>query len=533
MNYVPSGPGQTTALAKPGGLGVAILVFLFGLPFAGFGLFALATGIKLIATGGNTNSAIGGLVFGIVFLAVGLGLMAAAVWGWKKMNQDAATQARYANRPWMARTDWAEGKIKPASTVPVKFYLFWSLLVLAISVPALFQIPKAFHKHEPGILIVLVFPLVACYLLIQAFISWRASRRFGNCFFEPAQTPTPLGGVLEGMIQTGKPIKLEHDLYLKCSCIRRTVSGCGKERHVTEIPLWQDEKIYKADAVLPEPEPGHSSIPVHFKLPADQPECYSEGEESIFWRLEARTKMRGLGFHIAFDVPVFKVAGAAIAETDDSAADDPTAALQARMEDVRRDEHSRIRVSDGPNGREFYFPAARNVGACLMVTLMTLLFSGISVLTWYSHAPLIFPIAFGCFGLLLTFFTLNAWLKSSRVTIDSSGVQATNHWLFFRRSRHFNASDVERFDLSIGTTSGTRTFWNIKLIRRGQSTFQENKARFEQTGQRPPLRWPPANVGAVTLASDIADRAEAAWLVQQMTKALNRLESQGQVFTVR
>jgi hypothetical protein len=119
------------------------------------------------------------------------------------------------------------------------------------------------------------------------------------------------------------------------------------------------------------------------------------------------------------------------------------------------------------------------------------------------------------------------------VTIDSTGVKATDHWLFLRRSRHFNAAGIERFDLSIGTTNGNRAFWNIKLIKHVESTFQENKARFQQTGQIAPLLWPPVSGGGVTLASDIADRAEAGWLIREMTKALGRADAPaGQVFTV-
>ncbi len=71
------------------------------------------------------------------------------------------------------------------------------------------------------------------------------------------------------------------------------------------------------------------------------------------WRLEAKSKMHASDFHVAFEVPVFKVAGAPVSESDEP---DPTIALQAPIEEIRRDEHSRIKVSDGPNGREFYFP---------------------------------------------------------------------------------------------------------------------------------------------------------------------------------
>ena len=132
-----------------------------------------------------------------------------------------------------------------------------------------------------------------------------------------------------------------------------------------ETVLWQDEKIFKAEASLPDPEPGRSGIPVFFKLPADQSECFTGGDVSVFWRLEAKSKMRGPDFSVAFDVPVFKVAGAAIA--DEAGEPDPTAALQMPVEELRRDEHSKIQVNDGPNGREFYFPAARNPGTALFI----------------------------------------------------------------------------------------------------------------------------------------------------------------------
>jgi hypothetical protein len=490
MNNVPTEIGRAQAPAKSGWLGVVVIVVLFALPFTGFGVFALASGIKEIVVGPNKDGATA-CVFGFIFTSIGLGLVAAVLWGRKKMNQEAVLKARFPDRPWMVRPDWAGGKIKPAYTAPVGVYLLWSCLALAITTPMLFQIPQALHTGQSGIFMLLIFPLAAGGLLTYSFVLWRQHRRFGDCFFEPAQTPTPLGGVLEGMIQTGKPLPLEHPLRLTCTCTRRVVTGSGKERHTSETPLWQEEKVYRADASLPQLGPDHTGIPIHFKLPDDQPECYSQRDESIYWRLEARTK----GFHIAFDVPVYKVAGAAVAEADDP---DPTAPLQARMEDVRRDEHSRIQISDGPHGREFYFPPARNVGSCFVVTLMTILFSGIVVVTWRAHAPIIFPIAFGGFSLLLVVFTFNAWFKSSRVTIDSSGVQAASHWLLLRRSRQFTAGEVERFDLSCGTTSGTRTFWNIKLIKRGAAT------------------------GGVTMASDIADRAEAEWIAGEMNKALGR-----------
>jgi hypothetical protein len=386
-------------------------------------------------------------------------------------------------------------------------------------------------------LLILVFPLVAVGLLAYSFAQWRSQKRFGDCFFELAQIPVPAGGVLDGMIQTGKPLKLEHELNLKFSCVRRvvTVSGAGQNRqqNIQEHVLWQTEKIYSEQAGLPQTGIG-TGIPVHFKLPADQPETCSRGNESVFWRLEAKSKMRGPNFRAVFDLPVFKVAGAEISDSSATEADDsdPTATLQAPIDEIRREANSKIKISDGANGREFYFPPAQNVGAALLVTMAAFVCIGIAIGTYHLHAPIIFPIVFGLVSILTIYGAFSAWFKSSRVTIDSTTVRVTTRWLIFSRAREFSASNVARFATKVGLQSGSQIFTDILIVRRSneesftardeklQDIFQDAEssgskkvvARFQQVAAR----------AGVTAASSIASAAEADWLVAEMNKALGR-----------
>ena len=503
-----------------GGIGGTIFLILFSTPFAGAGLFAFVQGIKKLIAG-QTKDGLMLCLFGLVFSAVGFGLMFGAVWGRKKLKQTAELQARNPDKPWLLRPDGAAGKIKSTVTAPIGFLLLWSFLALAMTAPAMFAIPVELKKGNHMVLVVLLFPAVAFYLLGYSFVKWRSRRRFGDCFFEPAQIPIPLGGTLEGMIVTGTRLQLEQALHLKISCIRRTVSGSGKNQSTQESVLWQDEKVFKAEAGLPDPEPGHSGIPVFFKLPADQPQCFAVGNDSVFWRLEAKSKMRGPDFSVAFDVPVFKLAGIAIAEAGEEP--DPTAALQMPVEELRRDEHSKIQVNDGPDGREFYFPAARNPGTALFITLFMLVFNGVAFVTFHLHAPMLFPFAFGLVGILMLFGTFNLWFKSSRVTIDSIGVRVTKRWLLLSRSRTFTARDIVRLDAKSGMTSGSTVYYDLKLLTKGsEDSFAAAKERFQQTGQRPPLKFNISSPGGFTLASGIASAPEANWLVQEMTRALGR-----------
>jgi hypothetical protein len=273
-------------------------------------------------------------------------------------------------------------------------------------------------------------------------------------------------------------------------------------------------------------------------LPADQPESFSRGNESVLWRLEAKSKMRGPDFHAIFEMPVFKVSGASVAETGvtDTTDSDPTAALEAPIDEIRRDENSKIKVTDGPNGREFYFPAARNIGMALFTTLFMLIFNGIAIVTFHFHSPILFPIISGLLGILFIFGTFSIWLKSSRVTIDSTNVRATNRWLVFSRTRQFSADDVARFATKTGMQSGSQIFTDIKLIKRGsdekfaanteklpqtfQDTFQEaSLPEAEKVMER--FRQAAGSSG-VTVASSISSVAEANWLVAEMNKALGR-----------
>lgn len=531
-----SGSKPSAAAGGTGGIGATIFLILFATPFAGFGLLALVQGIRKISTG-NMKDGPMLCLFGLVFSGVGFGLMTLAIWMRKKSKRTAALQARFPDQPWMLRPDWADGKIKSSALAQPLILLVMGLMFCVIGgVSTVFALPDVWQKHNYAALVVLLFPLAGIVMLAAFVVGWRSQKRFGKCFFEPAQIPTPLGGVLEGMIQTGKPLTLEHELNLKFSCVRRVTTGSGKSSSTNEYVLWHDEKAYSEQAALPQTGAG-TGIPVHFKLPADQPECYSRANESVLWRLEAKSKLRGPDFRAAFEVPVFKIAGAAIAPADETDADaaDPTAALQAPIEEIRRDENSKIKISDGPGGREFYFPAARNIGTALFMTLGMLIFNGIAIATSLGHAPVLFPIAFGLIGILLMLGAFNMWFKSSRVTINPTTVRVISRWLIFSRAHEFSAGDVARFATKTGMQSGSQIFTDIKLISRGSDAeFAARSEPFKnasQSAEDPGMNQvvarfrQAAGPRGVTVAGSIASTAEANWLVDEMNQALQHSQS--------
>ncbi|MGD0812152.1 MAG: hypothetical protein ABSA83_00980 [Verrucomicrobiota bacterium] len=402
-----------------------------------------------------------------------------------RLGTDAAPPPR-AEKPWLARPDWAAGKIKSSmGAVLIPFYVMGLVFGIMGGLMTLFVLPKELHRGNYLAFLVLIFPAIGLFLLLYALRQQRGQRRFGETTFVMASTPGALGGALEGLIETGAPFRPEQGLRLQLSCIRRNRGG----KNTTENVVWQDERFLKNEAVSTQGD--HAVFPVHLPLPAGQPECFAHGGLAIIWRLKAQAKMSGPNFDAMFDVPVFNVAGAAAART---AEPDPTASLQIPIEEVRRDEHSRIQIRNAPGGREFFFPAARNLGMVLGVTAFMLVWSAVVWVLIHMNGPLLFRVVFGLAEVFLLIACFNLWFKQSRVIFHSRGVRATKHWLIFGRTRSFDTGEVAHFDSKIGFTSGQKLFYSIQLITRSEEKF--------------------------SVGTGIANKPEADWLVQEMNKAL-------------
>lgn len=516
--------GNGDSKPKAGSFASRVVIFLFATPFAAFGLFAIWGGIQQRHESGARNGVFIAL-FGLVFAAIGFGLMYAAVTAERRSKaaeEKWRAQTDGGTKPWLARADWAAGKIKSSSNAQNMILGIMAVAFCGMGGLICFYLLPAEVSHgNYKVLFALIFPVAGLGLLAAFIRGLLAQRKFGDCFIEMASIPGVIGGTLEGLIQTGARIQLEHGVTLKLSCIRRTVSGSGKNRSTQETILWQDEKILNPPGGLPETEPGRSGIPVYFKIPAGQPECSSQDSETVLWRLETSAKMQGPDFAATFEVPVFRVAGVAVSADEP----DPTAAMQVPAEELRREENSPIQVTDGPNGREFYFPAARNLGAAIFVSLFALGATAGAAALVVKHVSYFAAAVVGLFAVIFGWAGINLLFKSSRVTINSSGVTLVNRWLIFSSTKRFDASEIARFDTAVGMTSGTTAYHDLKLITHEfeQNNFAANKQRYEQTGERPRLKnLRPRDGTGITLGSAVKNALEAKWMVREMTKALGR-----------
>src|SRR5436305_1061385 len=145
MNNMPSNPENPGSPGKLPGISGTIFLVLFAMPFAGAGLFALVQGIKKFNAGEKDGAGL--CLVGLVFSCIGFGLMIIATRGRKKAKETAELEARYADKPWMLRQDWAEGRIKSSATAQTILFLFMGLAFGGIGgLMTALVLPKELHK---------------------------------------------------------------------------------------------------------------------------------------------------------------------------------------------------------------------------------------------------------------------------------------------------------------------------------------------------------------------------------------------------
>ncbi|MCG3148352.1 MAG: hypothetical protein PCFJNLEI_01795 [Verrucomicrobiae bacterium] len=451
---------------------------LFLLPFflAGFGI--IAAGARKVFRGEKDGWLIIG--FGLFFAAFAGGFYWLGIRGTKDSALQAARREQFANEPWKIREDWATGRIrstnKSGQILAWVFAIFWN----AIAWSVVFIIPKELAKGNREVLIALLFPAVGIGLLIWAIRATIRQRKFGETELVLQTIPGAVGGVLAGTLRFQQPLVTMAGVNLRLSCINRVTTGTGKNRSTHNHVRWQEEQTLQKN----------QDVPVFFRLPPDLPVTdSSQPNNEILWQLEARAETPGVDYFATLDVPVF-----AVAQPNPPVAD-PTTAFRESPALYQPPANSRVRFDQfARGGPTFHFPPARNLGAAAGLAIFALIWSGAIWLMIVKGAPVLFPIIFGLFEVLMLVGLAHMLLWGTRVIITPGEVRLESGIGSWRRVRVIPRSEIAEFKLAAGMQAGQRLYHDIKLhLTTGKS---------------------------VTLASSLPDKREAEWLLDRMCECL-------------
>ncbi len=462
-----------------------VFLCLFALPFAGFGLFTLATAIQEMLTGTGKSPVWLLLIFGVVFSGIGLGLMCLAIFGSKFLKRQQRAQAEHPAEPWLWREDWAQGRIKGNTRSGMISAWIFAALWNAVAMPMLFVIPQQAAK-KPVAYLGLIFPVAGVFLLVRAIRLTLAYCEFGKTYFEMTPVPGVIGGELKGMIQARFPHSPDHGIQLRISCVNRVTSGSGDSQSTSENILWRGETNLSSGQVYP--GPAGTSIPVSFHIPWDaQPTETRSPRDTIVWQLEALADVPGVDYHDIFAVPVFR--------TQQTPAKPDPGTTVATTQRATRPNTLTVVVTETAVGVEFYFPPARNKSFGAGTTVFLLIFSAITFFLAGSKAPIIFPLAFGFFALILLYITVQMWFGTTRVGIGKETLLLQDGYFGGGKVRRFEFSELASISSTIRSQQGGSTgtpYYDIELNLRSR-----RKA---------------------TLGRTIRNREEVDWLVEEMRR---------------
>jgi hypothetical protein len=408
-------------------IAASIFLGLFGLPFAAMGLIFAVVSMK----SGTNMPGLAGAVFGMFFACIGFGLMAAAVFGYKKLKQQADLQDATPDKPWLWREDWAAGRSNgndPRANITIwVFTAFWDFISIFIAISV---VPKLLSSGDLRVLIALIFPLAGIFITGFAVRGTLRTMRYGRTSFWFDTVPFKPGGQVKGVIHLKLATSTPHGIDLRLTCKRKIVTGSGKNRTVNEVVLWQDEKNLPAESVM------HgltdAEIPVDFAIPPDAYEANDDNpNDRVIWELQASADVPGVDFKDRYELPVFRTeasvtesAGSGFASSTQQAFATQTAQQEQPAPPPKQ---THVVYTEDERGTGFYFPPLRNPAQVAGVLAFATIWSAVVYFLWvHQGVPWLFRIVFSLFEILVGYMLLNVIFGSALIRVREGALEIRN-----------------------------------------------------------------------------------------------------------
>jgi len=473
-----------------------VVLTLFALPFLGGGLLFIYAQVS-----SRRNFKLSDLIVGVAiasfFVLFGGGLILAATKGYALLGKQAALQDAHPNSPWLWRTDWAACRAESQSQ---KSYIgAWILAGFAnlfLFPFVLGMVPELMRHRDPRVFVVLVFISLGVVLTVRAIRATIRHERFGNSYFEFDTLPFCMGQRVSGRIHLRLETPATRGIDLRLTCVRRVVSGTGKNSSTSSITLWRADKSVPYEAVAPGPL--GRAIPVDLELPGEGFHTdHTDASDQILWLLHVQADVPGVDYTDNFELPVFRTGDSP--QTASALSSQPsfagfgmaTQSVDGDSASVPQPARTKVVVSPREGGTEFYFPPFRTPGRALVLLLVSVLFSGAVYLMLHSRVPGFFIALFALTDLFVILGFLHVVFGAATIFVGNGEIRSNGGLLPVPRRTPFCdvASIVPVASLQQGGNSDN-SIYGIRLRTKAGKQF--------------------------TLADEISSRQEARWVVSQI-----------------
>lgn len=433
--------------------GTLIFLCVFLTPFFLVGASYLVGGLRKVATG---NPAEGWPMagFALVFLAFSSGFLALIIYGYRRARVQAVLAAEHQETPWLQRDDWAKGVVRSSGRAGMIGLWVFAIVWNGISSPILFGFQQEWEKGNKAILIGLLFPLVGIGVLIAAIRATLRWKRFGRCELRLDTLPGRNGGHFSARLNIPSVVYTVQKVDLRMACIRRTTSGSGKNRSTRETLLWEEKRVAPRQVISF--DQGGMNLPVFFRLPRGQPDTL-DGNPAIIWRIEATAELPGVDFSETFEVPVFTTEE----PVSTRPIEDPLAEHQDKLDVGTAPSVRGVRIHETPSGVSIHFKPARHPGAIVGFLIFTLIWTGIMVALIKFGAPLLFPVIWGLFDLILIAGVMTSIFHGVRIDASDGAITIRHRLIVPTVTRHAAAGTISSVEAAIGTRAGNTQYYRI------------------------------------------------------------------------
>lgn len=282
--------------------------------------------------------------------------------------------AETAERPWLARPEWAENRIR--SNARLGMYAIWFFAVIwnAISAPAAFVIPDVWRKEGALALVVLLFPLVGAGLLFWAVKLTREWRRFGVTPLTMDPFPGAIGGDVGGEVELNVPYVHNLRCEVTLSSLYSYMSGSGKNRSRSERVVWQDSGYVQVERTAK-----GMKLRFRFAVPDGLHASEEESGDYYFWRVNIKAELPGSDLDRSFTIPVYATAEKSRYQHLDSGKTVPQGMPELTAESL-------LPLRRNGMLQELYYPMFRQPGLSIGLSVIGMVFAITGIVLWGKAA---------------------------------------------------------------------------------------------------------------------------------------------------
>jgi hypothetical protein len=435
-----------------------LAIYGFCVVFCAIGL-GILYGAIVTYQQGETEKAVLMLFAALAFGGFGLGILVLTTIGYRSRARETELRATYPNEPWKWRDDWAAGRVRSMEKAAARFFWVFAILWNLISTPMVIMLSQEIVDSENyAALLGLLFPLVGIGLIVVAARKTIQGRKYGDCLFLMDHVPGNLGGDVKGTIMLPRGLSSAENLNVRLSCIHRERRRSGKQTSTYENVLWQtDQSVAR---LWPMGGGGAHGASVRFRIPYDaSPTGEMDENNSILWRLEADAAVTGVDFATRFEIPVFKTMASSPQNTEEQLRSEDLSASTPAISFT--DKTGVTMVPSAGGGAEFVLKTRGRPPGMIAGTGIVLVFAGIAAILAYAGAPLIFPLVFGMFALLIALAIVFGIFGESRIVVEGGNLSIRNSLFGITMGKCFTCSSITKIAVKGEEGTGKRGYYSV------------------------------------------------------------------------